>query len=179
MKKNGLFANLKKCYFQKDKVRLLGYVVLALGVRIEDEKIEVVKNWPEAKFVRDIQVFLSFANFYCYFIQGFSRIAALLTSILRISLTLTLATQKSINLVDKFGGSDRGKNKARKASASTKGPIGADYSSFNHVSNAVSNIVSNSTKNISNYLTPDTKKTFDQLCQAFTKVAIFQHINLE
>ena len=31
---------------------------------MEDEKMEVVKNWPEPKFVRDIQVFHNFANFY-------------------------------------------------------------------------------------------------------------------
>ena len=29
LKKNGLFANLKKCYFYKDNVRFLGYVVSA------------------------------------------------------------------------------------------------------------------------------------------------------
>ena len=31
---------------------------------MEAEKIEVVKDWPEPKSVRDIQVFLGFANFY-------------------------------------------------------------------------------------------------------------------
>ena len=29
LRKNGLFANLKKCSFHKDKVRFLGYVVSA------------------------------------------------------------------------------------------------------------------------------------------------------
>ena len=50
---------------------------------MEAERIEVVKDWPEPKSVRDIQVFLGFANFYRRFIQGFSRIAALLTSMLK------------------------------------------------------------------------------------------------
>ena len=31
LRKNGLFANLKKCRFQKDKVRFLKYVVSAQG----------------------------------------------------------------------------------------------------------------------------------------------------
>ena len=35
-KKNGLFANLKKCQFYKGKVCFLGYVVSAQGVLIED-----------------------------------------------------------------------------------------------------------------------------------------------
>ena len=31
---------------------------------MEAEQIEVVSKWPEPKSVRDIQVFLGFANFY-------------------------------------------------------------------------------------------------------------------
>ena len=52
---------------------------------MEAKKIEVVKDWPKPKSVYDIQVFLSIANFYRRFIQGFSRIAALLTSMLKIT----------------------------------------------------------------------------------------------
>ena len=82
-----------------------------------------------------------------------------------------------MNLDDEFDEGDCGENKARKVSASTKGPTGADYLSSNHVSHNVSNIVSNSTKNVSNYLTPDAKKAFDQLRQSFTKAPIFQHFD--
>ena len=82
-------------------------------------------------------------------------------------------------MVDKFGGGDCGENEAKKASVSTKGPIGADYPSSNYVSYAVSNIVSNSTKNFSNYLIPDAKRAFDQLRQSFTKAPILQQFNLE
>ena len=32
------------------------------------EQIKVVKKWPKPKSVRDIQVFLGFANFYWQFI---------------------------------------------------------------------------------------------------------------
>ena len=84
LRRNSLFANLKKCHFDKDKVRFLGYVVSAQGVKIEEESIDVVKNWPESKSIYDIQVFLGFAHFYCCFIQGFSTIAALLTLMLRM-----------------------------------------------------------------------------------------------
>ena len=68
LRKHSLFANLKKCCFHKDEVRFLGYVVSAQGVRKEEERIEAVKNWPEPKLMRDIQVFLGFANFYWCFI---------------------------------------------------------------------------------------------------------------
>ena len=50
---------------------------------MEAKRIEVVKDWPESKSVRNIQVFLGFTNFYWRFIQGFGRIVALLTSMLK------------------------------------------------------------------------------------------------
>ena len=72
-----------------------------------------------------------------------------------------------------------GENEAKKASASTKKPIGVDNLSADHVSHIVSNIVSNSAKNGNNYLTSDTKRAFDQLRQAFTEAPIFQHFDPE
>ena len=64
LRKNGLFANLKKCLFHKDKMRFLEYVVSNQDIRIEDERIKAVKNWLEPKSVQDIQVFIGFATFY-------------------------------------------------------------------------------------------------------------------
>ena len=54
LQKNGLFANLKKCQFYQDEVHFLKYVVSAKRIQIEDKRIEIVKNWPEPKSVRDI-----------------------------------------------------------------------------------------------------------------------------
>lgn len=55
----------------------------AQGVRIEDKQIEVVKNWPKPTSVKNIEVFICFANFYRRFIQALSKIATLLTSMLK------------------------------------------------------------------------------------------------
>lgn len=52
--KYSLYMNLKKCWFHEDEIWFLGFVVLAQGIRMEEEKIEVVKDWPEPKSVRDI-----------------------------------------------------------------------------------------------------------------------------
>lgn len=73
LRKHGLYANLKKCCFHQDEVCFLGFVILAQGIRMEEERIEAVKAWVEPKSVRDIQVFLGFANFYRCFIKGFSK----------------------------------------------------------------------------------------------------------
>ena len=54
LRKYSLFANLKKCRFHQDKIRFLGYVVSSKGISMEAKRIEVVKEWPEPKSVRDI-----------------------------------------------------------------------------------------------------------------------------
>ncbi len=76
LRRHGLYTNLKKCRFHEDEVQFLEFIVLAQEIRIEEERIEVVKTWPEPQSVRDIQVFLGFANFYRRFIRNFSKIAA-------------------------------------------------------------------------------------------------------
>ncbi len=64
-------------------MRFLGYIVSHQGIWIEEKQIKAVHDWPEPQSVRDIQIFLGFANFYWRFIQGFSRLAAPLTSMLK------------------------------------------------------------------------------------------------
>ncbi len=101
LQKHVLFAHLKKCQFYQDEVRLLGFVVSAQGIKMEEESIEAVKTWPEPQSVRDIQFFLGFANFYRKFIKNFSWIAALLTSMLRTTLSAfppTSGFKEAVNL---------------------------------------------------------------------------------
>ena len=100
-------------------------------VRIEDEQIEVVKNWPELKSMRDIQVFLGFANFYQRFIQSFSKITRLLTSMLQTSsitrLLKNLPLAMDVVESDEVGGSNSGNHKDRmvKRSPCSKNSNGA------------------------------------------------------
>ena len=53
------------------------------GICMDNKQIKVVKQWPEPKSVKDIQVLLGFVNFYRQFNQSFRRIAAPLTSMLK------------------------------------------------------------------------------------------------
>lgn len=85
LRQHGLFVNLQKCRFSTDEVHFLGYVIAPSGVSMEEDRIQSVKNWPTLKSVREIQVFLGFANFYRRFIKGFSRIAAPLTELTKTS----------------------------------------------------------------------------------------------
>ena len=119
LRKNGLFANLKKCQFYKNKVSFLGYVVLSQGIPIEDERIEAVRNWSEPKSVQNIQVFIGFTNFYRRFIQGFNRIAAPLTLMLKTTESSDLAPRLRANDNEVVGGGgkadDRNLSKSKKS----------------------------------------------------------------
>ena len=64
------------------------FLISVQDINIEEEKIQVVKTWSEPKFIKDIYIFLGFANFYYCFIQGFCKIIALLISLLKTTSSL-------------------------------------------------------------------------------------------
>ena len=49
---------------------------------MEEKRIKAVKEWPEPKSVKDIEMFQGFRNIYKRFITNFSMIAAPLTLML-------------------------------------------------------------------------------------------------
>ena len=169
LRRHRFFANLKKCWFHKNEVRFLGYIVSAQGVRMEDERIEAIKNWPEPTSVRDIQVFIGFANFYRRFIRGFSRIAAPLTSMLkttRSSETLAPRAFKASNNEVVEGGGSRADETIVNLSKNEK----------SRKSTRVPNIEAMVKPN---FLTPDAKKVFNYLRLAFIEAPILRHFDLE
>jgi hypothetical protein len=59
-----LYVKLSKCAFDTDTVRFLGFIIDPTGIHMEPEHISTIKDWPMPKSVKEIQVFLGFANFY-------------------------------------------------------------------------------------------------------------------
>lgn len=53
---------------------------------MKDKRIKAMKSCFELKLIKNIQVFIRFANFYWSFIQSLSKITALLTSMLKIAI---------------------------------------------------------------------------------------------
>ena len=49
-----LFANLKKCQFHQEEVWFFVYVVFLKSIRIENGKIEALKQWPDLQLVLNI-----------------------------------------------------------------------------------------------------------------------------
>ncbi|HEV7736493.1 MAG TPA: reverse transcriptase domain-containing protein [Chlamydiales bacterium] len=86
LRANGLYASEKKCFFHKDRVEFLGYVLSPEGLRMDEAKVKVIQDWPEPRKVKDVQSFLGFANFYRRFILDYSRIVVPLTRLTRKSM---------------------------------------------------------------------------------------------
>ena len=164
LRKNGPFANLKKYWFHKDEVQFLGYIVSSQSIRMEDERIKAVRNWPEPKLVQDIQVFIGFANFYQQFIQGFSRIAAPFILMLKTTRSWNSAPRLGADNNEFVGGGGKANDKNLSKSKKSK-----------NVKSGVQTRLGATGE--STFLTPNARKAFNQLRQAFIKAPILWHFD--
>ena len=83
LKRNGLYANGKKCLFHSDSVDYLGHLIGPEGLRMDPDKVKVIQDWPEPQKVKDIQSFLGFTNFYRRYIDNYLDIVIPLTWLTR------------------------------------------------------------------------------------------------
>ena len=148
---------------------------------MEDERIKAVEKWPEPKSVRNIQVFLGFANFYRRFIQGFSRIAAPLTSMLKTTGSTGSAanpkeTESEIGgdsvVGDSMVGGDEATNptKRKNQAKTTKSKILVKFKNHDFPK-------SRTEEARTGFLTPEARLAFTQLKQAFVEAPILYHFD--
>jgi len=64
VEKHNLCFKQSKCDFNMEEIPILGVVVGKGQVKMEQEKIKVVKEWKTPTRVKDVESFLGFANFY-------------------------------------------------------------------------------------------------------------------
>eukprot|EP00731_Ephydatia_muelleri_P003031 Em0001g3031a len=76
LKKAGLKLKPSKCHILKKCVHYLGHIVSADGVKVDDDKIKCIVEWPTPVNLEELRRFLGIASYYRKFIKGFAHIAA-------------------------------------------------------------------------------------------------------
>jgi hypothetical protein len=72
MREHKLYLRLEKCEFEKTKIEYLSIIISHNKVEMDPVKIAGVADWPMPSNKKEVQLFVSFVNFYRHFIPGFS-----------------------------------------------------------------------------------------------------------
>jgi hypothetical protein len=82
LRDNQLYAKFSKCEFWIDKVPFLGHIISNGGIVVDPAKVKEIMEWRVPTTVTKIRSFLGLAGYYRRFIEGFSKIAKPMTSLL-------------------------------------------------------------------------------------------------
>ena len=65
LEENNLYVKPEKYKWKVREVGFLGVVIGLEGIRMEEEKVKDIFDWPTPKYVKNVQKFLGLANYYC------------------------------------------------------------------------------------------------------------------
>ncbi len=83
LRAHSLHTKVSKCEFGMRELEFLGHIVSDRGVSVDPRKIEVIKNWPVPKDIKELRSFLGLANYSRRFISKYSLISAPLSDLLK------------------------------------------------------------------------------------------------
>ena len=79
---NQLYAKFSKCEFWIGEVPFLGHIISNGGISADPAKVKETVVWSIPTIVTEVQSFLGLTGYYRRFIEGFSKIAKPMTSLL-------------------------------------------------------------------------------------------------
>ena len=81
LRREKLFAKESKCELFRSEVEFLGHIVGRTGLRMMEDKVKAVIDWPPPTKATEVRSFLGTIGYYRKFIKNFSGIAAPLTEL--------------------------------------------------------------------------------------------------
>ena len=83
LQKTGFQLDIDKCEFFVKEIKYLNLIITPEGIKMDQKKFSAVFDWSIPENLKNIQSFLSFANFYKRFIRDFSKMAAPLNTLVK------------------------------------------------------------------------------------------------
>ena len=83
LKENNLYCKPKKCVFNKPEVEFCGHIVGNGVVKVLDQKVKIINDWPTPRNVHEVRQFYGLANYYRRFIRHFAAIASPLAGLFK------------------------------------------------------------------------------------------------
>ena len=78
----GLTVNTRKCTFASNNIKIFGHTVNDGLISPDEQKVEVVANWPIPKTKKQLRSYIGFVNYFRSYIPNYSSIAFPLTEML-------------------------------------------------------------------------------------------------
>jgi hypothetical protein len=83
LREHQLYAKFSKCEFWIKEVLFLGHVVSPERIMVDPGKVKDVLEWKPPTSVSEVRSFLGLVGYYRRFISNFSKIAKLVTELLK------------------------------------------------------------------------------------------------
>jgi hypothetical protein len=83
LEQNQIHLNPEKCEFHVQETKYLDMILSPAGISMDPKKVSTVQEWETPANVKDVQIFLGFANFYRRFIRGYSKVVSRLTALMK------------------------------------------------------------------------------------------------
>ncbi|XP_023745224.1 uncharacterized mitochondrial protein AtMg00860-like [Lactuca sativa] len=100
LRRDSLYATVKKCVFMVPKVMFLGYVVSGEGIQVDESKVVAVRQWPTPNTITEVRSFHGLPLFYRRFIPNVSSFMAHVTNCMKgKTFTWTEAAESAFQLV--------------------------------------------------------------------------------
>ena len=83
MREHRLYVKPEKCEFVQELITFLKHKISVSLIKMDEGKVQAIKEWPILSKLTKLRSFLSLANYYRRFIKGYSKMVSPLIDLLK------------------------------------------------------------------------------------------------